>query len=106
MIYRLFSIHRHVDALAGQIDEYMQWRKRTYPMAAINELRWVQLFFEYMCISRVCDVRVDHVRAFHKYVCEQFMTRHAELSSMKAVGNFLGYFHSRGYPCPGRGCWR
>jgi len=89
-----------------QLEEYIKWRNNTYPIAATYEERWIKIFLENENIDDVCRVRLKHIKDFLEYIRAELHTRHTEDSGMRAIGNFFGYFHARGYPCPGRGVWR
>jgi hypothetical protein len=85
-----------------QIAEYHAWRERMYETCAIDECRWVRDFFEYCKKESVSSVRISDITAYHRYVVEEYKTRHSENSAIRALGCFFAYFHARNFPCLSR----
>lgn len=99
---QLFLRKKVVPVLEQQIGEYMTWRERMYPLAAVGEKRWLHDFFRVTGKREVCEVTIVDVGLYHKHVTNEYQTRHSEQCAMKAIGCFFAYFHARGWPCISR----
>lgn len=65
-----------------------------------TESMWLNRFVQVTKCRHVAEIEPKHVAEFKGHMIDQYVTKHTELTALRALRSFLKYYHAQGYPCP------